>query len=154
VVTLQEDPKLPASTLIKIRDCSKYENKRVKVNGWAHHIRNQKKIIFIELRDGTSFLQCVLSGKLAHPSLAENLRRECSLSIVGTLTRPPPEKHVPGDFELQADYWTLVGPSSADLENLVNVVSFSALFHYLIRANIYIYIYIKKNRKKRKGERG
>lgn len=124
VVQLKEDPKLPAATLIKIKDCAKYENKRVKVNGWAHHIRNQKKIIFIELRDGSGFLQVVLAGgKLTHPSLVENLRRECALTIVGTLTRPPPEKHVPGDFELQADYWSLVGPSSADLENLVNVES-------------------------------
>lgn len=122
-VALVEDTKLPKAVAIKITDCHKYDGKRVRVNGWAHHIRNQKKIIFIELRDGTGFLQCILANKLAHPSLAENLRRECSLSIVGTLTKPPPEKHVPGGFELQADYWELVGTSSPDLENLINVES-------------------------------
>ncbi len=45
------------------------------------------------------------------------------MSISGVLTRPPPEKNIPGDFELQADYWELIGPSNVDLENLLNVVS-------------------------------
>jgi asparaginyl-tRNA synthetase len=128
-ITLEEDKNLPVAVSTKIVDTHKYEGKRVRVNGWAHHIRAQKNIIFIELRDGTGFLQCILAGKkLAHPALAESLKRECSLSITGTLTRPPAEKHVPKGFEpfeLTADYWTLVGSSPIDLENLINVVSYS-----------------------------
>lgn len=117
-ITLQNPN--PTATRIKISECSKHEGARVQVFGWLHHVRNQKKLVFVELRDGTGFLQCVLTGKLAHPSIVEQLRREASVSIYGTLTRPPPEKHVPGDFELQADFWELVGASSVDLENIIN----------------------------------
>lgn len=140
-MTLKEDPSLPPASRAKISECPKYEGKRIRVSGWAHHIRNQKKIIFVELRDGTGFLQCVLTGKLAHPSIADHLKRECALTICGTLTKPPAEKHVPGGFELQADYWVLVGSSSADLENLINVVdskvvSGNHLTHYSCAGNM------------------
>lgn len=131
-VTLVEDASLPAAQKIKIVDCSKHEGQRVAVSGWLHHIRNQNKIIFVELRDGSGFLQCVLSKKLAHPSVAEVLKREASVTIYGKLERPPADKHVPGGFELQADYWILVGSSSPDLENLVNVVSSSSSFFLVV----------------------
>lgn len=48
-VTLVEDPKLPAAVRTKIGDTTKHEGKRVRVYGWAHHIRDQKKIVFIEV---------------------------------------------------------------------------------------------------------
>jgi len=60
---------------------------------------------------------------LAHPSVVDVLKREASVTILGNLTRPPADKHVPGGFELQADHWVLIGASSVDLENLVNVES-------------------------------
>jgi asparaginyl-tRNA synthetase len=40
-----------------------YEDKLVEVRGWIHNIRTQSNIIFIELRDGTGFVQVVLAGK-------------------------------------------------------------------------------------------
>jgi len=52
--------------------------------------------------------------------VVEALKREATVSISGILTLPPPDKKVPGRFELQADYWELIGPSSADLENTLN----------------------------------
>ena len=36
---------------------------RVRVSGWVHRLRQQKGIIFIVLRDGTGYLQAVLSGQ-------------------------------------------------------------------------------------------
>jgi asparaginyl-tRNA synthetase len=117
---LVEDASLPKATVTKIRDCEKHEGKRVKVFGWVHHIRDQKKIAFIELRDGTGFLQCVLAGKVLNTPDAEALGREATVAISGMLTLPPPEKKVPGKFELQADYWELIGASHVDLENTVN----------------------------------
>jgi len=94
----------------------------VRVSGWVHHVRTQKKIAFLELRDGSGFLQVVIAGKLS--SLVElHLKREASVHISGVLTLPPPEKHVPGRFELQADYWELVGGSDVDFEEKINTES-------------------------------
>jgi aspartyl/asparaginyl-tRNA synthetase len=46
----------------KILNLEPYRSKRVRVLGWVHRLRSQKDIIFIVLRDGTGYLQAVLSG--------------------------------------------------------------------------------------------
>jgi aspartyl/asparaginyl-tRNA synthetase len=46
----------------KILNLEPYRGKRVRVLGWVHRLRSQKDIIFIVLRDGTGYLQAVLSG--------------------------------------------------------------------------------------------
>ncbi|KAN0025912.1 hypothetical protein ACTFIU_001676 [Dictyostelium citrinum] len=120
-ITLKQDASLPTPKRLKIRECSpKFANQRVEVHAWAHHVRNQKKIVFLELRDGTGFLQCVLSGDLVHPSIIDKLLREATVKIVGTLVIPPADKKCPGGVELQADYWELLGSSNADLEGVIN----------------------------------
>eukprot|EP01111_Echinosteliopsis_oligospora_P004007 TRINITY_DN1630_c0_g1_i1.p1 TRINITY_DN1630_c0_g1~~TRINITY_DN1630_c0_g1_i1.p1 ORF type:complete len:656 (-),score=224.99 TRINITY_DN1630_c0_g1_i1:209-2176(-) len=120
---LKEDKSLPAATTIKIRDRVGYAGKRVKISGWVHHVRNQKKIVFLELRDGTGFLQVILAGPLVHASIVEDLKREAAVSITGLLTLPPADKKVEGGYELQADYWELIGAGHVDLENTINVES-------------------------------
>lgn len=52
-------------TKIKIRQAIANRGKRVKVSGWVHRLRVQgKDMMFIILRDGSGYLQCVLTGKL------------------------------------------------------------------------------------------
>ena len=46
----------------KILNLERYRGKRVRVLGWVHRLRSQKDIIFIVLRDGTGYLQAILSG--------------------------------------------------------------------------------------------
>ena len=46
----------------KILNLEPHRGKRVRVPGWVHRLRSQKDIIFIVLRDGTGYLQAVLSG--------------------------------------------------------------------------------------------
>ena len=52
-------------TQIQIRVAKQSRNLRVKIFGWVHRLRQQgKNLMFIVLRDGTDFLQCVLTDKL------------------------------------------------------------------------------------------
>lgn len=57
------EPKTPAKK-IKIKQAKQTRDVRVRVFGWVHRLRQQSGLTFIVLRDGTGYLQCVLSGKL------------------------------------------------------------------------------------------
>ncbi|MFH4983250.1 hypothetical protein AB6A40_009959 [Gnathostoma spinigerum] len=64
-ITFSLDNSLPKATLAKIKDLKKYRGKRVCVKAWVHRLRRQgKSLMFIVLRDGSGFLQCVLNDKL------------------------------------------------------------------------------------------
>jgi asparaginyl-tRNA synthetase len=79
----------------------------VRVFGRVHRERKQKDILFITLRDGYGFLQCVLSGKLSKTYDALTLTRETSIEIIGELCEVPPGAHAPDNRELQADYYRI-----------------------------------------------
>lgn len=117
-----EDPTLPKAEKIKIRDAALHRGKRVKVCGWVHHLRRQgKSLIFIVLRDGTGFLQCVLSDLLCQTYDALVLATESSVLLSGIIDVVPEGKIAPGGHEMKVDYWELIGnapPGGA--ESLLN----------------------------------
>lgn len=85
-VIIKEDPSLPKAVIVnneilykkiifyiyffyilkrKIKEVDQTTTERVKVFGWVHRLRRQgKNLMFIVLRDGTGFLQCVLNDTL------------------------------------------------------------------------------------------
>lgn len=64
-IVLVEDSTLPPATASKIRGLRDMVEKRVIVFGWIHRLRRQgKALIFATLRDGTGFVQCVLTDLL------------------------------------------------------------------------------------------
>jgi asparaginyl-tRNA synthetase len=64
-VVLVMDETLSAAKTVKIDQCEEMRGKRVAVSGWVHRSRVQgKDMMFIVLRDGYGFLQCVLTGRL------------------------------------------------------------------------------------------
>lgn len=62
------------ATKIKLRQAVESRGKRVRIFGWVHRLRQQGGMTFIVLRDGTGYLQCVLTGDLVSP---EFLLRSC-----------------------------------------------------------------------------
>eukprot|EP00002_Diphylleia_rotans_P009998 TRINITY_DN2038_c0_g1_i1.p1 TRINITY_DN2038_c0_g1~~TRINITY_DN2038_c0_g1_i1.p1 ORF type:complete len:521 (-),score=130.53 TRINITY_DN2038_c0_g1_i1:222-1784(-) len=119
-ISITNDPALPAPTRIKIRQAvsGDHADKRVKVYGWVHRLRRDgKSLMFLVLRDGTGFLQAVLSGNLAKTLNAIQLHREASVCVYGILKK---DERAEGGFEIQADFWELIGSSSEELENRLN----------------------------------
>lgn len=57
------------ATKIKIKQAVEKRGERVRVFGWVHRLRSQGGMIFIVLRDGTGYIQCVLTGDLVSTRL-------------------------------------------------------------------------------------
>jgi asparaginyl-tRNA synthetase len=117
-IQLTLDPSLPKPMLCKIRDVFAASDamvgRRVCLAGWVHHWRmDGKRLAFLDLRDGTGFLQCVLTNDLCMTYEALTLCREASVRVWGSLQR---DERAKGGLELQADYWELVAPSTPEIE--------------------------------------
>lgn len=113
-IHIKEDSSLPKAKLIKITNGKDNRNLRVKINGWVHRLRRQgKSLMFITLRDGTGFLQCVLNDLLCQTYDALMLSTESAVTLYGTITEVPKGKTAPGGHELQVDFWELIGLAPA-----------------------------------------
>ncbi|XP_076664562.1 asparagine--tRNA ligase isoform X1 [Andrena cerasifolii] len=111
-VVLEEDDTLPSAVGIKVYKSVDYRGRRVKLCGWVHRLRRQgKSLMFVTLRDGSGFLQCVLSDVLCQTYDALTLSTEASVQVFGTLKIVPEGKNAPNGHELHVDYWRLIGAS-------------------------------------------
>jgi len=82
------------------------------VRGWVATTRSSGKIAFVVLRDGTGYLQAVISKKDVAPEVWEafgKLTQETSLEVTGTVRA---EARAPGGVELQTAELRLLGPST------------------------------------------
>lgn len=113
-VVIEEDPAWEAAKAIKIAKGGENRGVRVKIYGWVHRLRRQGKgLMFITLRDGTGFLQCVLTDARCQTYNALVLSTESSVRLFGTLKEVPEGKTAPGGHELHVDYWELIGLAPA-----------------------------------------
>lgn len=119
LITLVEDPALPPARIIKIRDAlaARQAGQRVAISGWVHRLRMQGKgMVFITLRDGTDYLQCLLTHDLCRSRDIASLTVESTVTLYGSLQAVPEGKTAPGGHELMVDYWRLIhaAPSGID----------------------------------------
>ncbi|KAF7494258.1 Asparagine--tRNA ligase [Sarcoptes scabiei] len=118
-IKIEQDQTLPKPILIKVKTSKDHKNQRVKICGWVHRLRRHgKSLMFIVLRDGTGFLQCVLSDLLCQTYDALILQTEATVTIFGTIID---SEKAPNGIELKADYWELIGNAPAGgIDNVLN----------------------------------
>ena len=71
-----------------IQDIATYEGKQITIDGWLHNRRSSGKIHFLIVRDGTGFVQAVMSKAAVGDEAftrADHLAQESSLSVTGTV---------------------------------------------------------------------
>jgi len=94
-----------------IEDIGKHEGQEVTIKGWLHNRRSSGKIHFLILRDGTGFIQAVMSkaavGEEAFKA-ADHLSQETSIIVTGTARA---DKRAPSGYEIDVKQFEVVGAS-------------------------------------------
>ncbi|KAK9465605.1 hypothetical protein V1512DRAFT_272001 [Lipomyces arxii] len=125
-IVITQDMSLPAPKKIKIKDSIKNRETRVLIQGWVHRLRVQKGLVFLVLRDGSGFIQCVLTGNLASAYSTISLTLESTLTIYGVIHPLPEGKSAPGNHELVVDFYEIVGLAPSGDDSISNKVQENA----------------------------
>jgi len=95
---------------VLIKHLSLYNSQKVKIKGWAYNHRSSGKVSFVEVRDGSGFVQGVFEGDKDLPiaKIISELTQECVVEIEGVVT-----KHfkLPDTYELQLEGISILSPS-------------------------------------------
>jgi asparaginyl-tRNA synthetase len=96
---------------VYIEDIGKHEGEEVTIKGWLHNRRSSGKIHFITVRDGSGFIQAVMSKAAVGEDLfkaADHLSQETSIVVTGTARA---DKRAPSGYEIDVKTIEVVGAS-------------------------------------------
>lgn len=89
--------------MVRIGNIAEHVGESVKLGAWLYNKRSSGKIQFLQLRDGTGFIQGVLVKNQVSPEVwerARQLTQESSLYVRGTVRR---DERAPGGYELDVE---------------------------------------------------
>jgi asparaginyl-tRNA synthetase len=96
---------------VYIEEIGKHEGEEVTIKGWLHNRRSSGKIHFLILRDGSGFIQAVMSKAAVGDEVfkaADHLSQETSVIVTGTARA---DKRAPSGYEIDARSLEVVGDS-------------------------------------------
>src|SRR5512140_2632835 len=96
---------------VYIEDIAKYDGQSVTIKGWLYNRRSSGKLHFLQIRDGSGFIQAVMSkaavGDEAFKT-ADHLSQESAIIVTGTARADARAK---GGYEVDVRQLELVSPS-------------------------------------------
>jgi asparaginyl-tRNA synthetase len=93
---------------VYIEDIGQYDGHTVTLKGWLYNKRSSGKLHFLQVRDGTGMLQCVVFKNDVTPeqfALADHITQESSLLVTGTVRA---DQRAPLGYELSVKDLQLV----------------------------------------------
>jgi asparaginyl-tRNA synthetase len=96
---------------VYIEDIGRHEGEEVTIKGWLHNRRSSGKIHFLILRDGTGFIQAVMSKAAVGDErfkAADHLSQETSIVVTGTARA---DQRAPSGYEIDVKSFEVVGES-------------------------------------------
>jgi asparaginyl-tRNA synthetase len=96
---------------VYIEDIGRHEGEEVTIKGWLSNRRSSGKIHFLTIRDGSGFIQAVMSKAAVGDEVfkaADHLSQETSVIVTGTARA---DKRAPSGFEIDVKSLEVVGGS-------------------------------------------
>ena len=96
---------------VRISQICDFDNQEVQLNGWLYNKRSSGKLHFLQVRDGSGIIQCVVFNGDVEPDifdLCSHLDQESSLVITGHVRK---DERSPLGYELGVSNVQLVGES-------------------------------------------
>jgi asparaginyl-tRNA synthetase len=93
---------------IFIKNLADLVGREVEIKGWLYNKRSSGPIAFLELRDGTGWIQAVAVKAEMSPEiwdLVEKVTQESSVSVLGTVSKHPKKENV---YELQVKDFKII----------------------------------------------
>ena len=97
--------------IVYIEDIARHEGETVTLRGWLHNRRSSGKIHFLTVRDGTGFIQCVMSKQAVGEEAftkADHLSQESAVEVQGAVRADARAK---GGYELDVSSLEIVSGS-------------------------------------------
>ena len=89
--------------VVRIENIARYVGQEVTLQGWLYNRTDKGKLQFLQVRDGTGFIQCVVFKKDVPEEVfaaAARLTQESSLIVTGVVRQDPRAPGVPPGYEL------------------------------------------------------
>ncbi len=88
---------------IRIENVAQHVGEEVRIQGWLYNRTDKGKLQFLQVRDGSGFVQCVVFKKEVPEEVFETARRltqESSLIVTGVVRQDDRAPGVPGGYEI------------------------------------------------------
>src|SRR5574337_240175 len=98
-----------------VRDIAMKAGQDVLLKGWCHNFRSSGSIFFLQFRDGSGRLQCVVSKKEVPEEIwnaCQSLAIEASVEVEGLVKAEP---RAPSGYEIQAKAVRVVALPAAEV---------------------------------------
>jgi asparaginyl-tRNA synthetase len=89
--------------VVRIENIARYVGQEVTLQGWLYNRTDKGKLQFLQMRDGTGFIQCVVFQKDVPEEVfaaATRLTQESSLIVTGVVRQDPRAPSIPPGYEL------------------------------------------------------
>ncbi len=99
------------TTLMRIDEAGRHAGEDVEIRGWLYHKRSSGKIHFLQVRDGSGLMQCVMARQDVSQATFEAgdaVTQESSVLVRGVVRADP---RAPGGYELAVRDFAIVQPA-------------------------------------------
>ncbi len=89
--------------VVRVDQIADFTGKEVTIRGWVYNRTDKGKLVFLLVRDGYGFIQCVVFKNDLDPDLFEQIMRipqESSVVVTGTVRQDQRAPGVPGGYEI------------------------------------------------------